>query len=293
MGVVVLAVLSLVQGQADADDGVDESTLVDALTIYDQGRWAISLFPWLGVSNLQSVVGAGAAAKLGIGADRGLAGEVSIIAAMGYAPSDWGIPDDSFNAQIEGRFTLGFGSTLHWANSPGFTPLRGHSLSYALHGFAATNGTTQLLGAVAYAWANERWLAELSFENDFLVFLGRDEFRTGALRLRVERRLGRWRVGAALRLLLWTGSTFGLPSLDRGEVYDLTGQLGADASHGILAVELSWELVRVSVGYDSDRLRRAVQDFLHDIIDDGRIPAVPRDERIYLSVSISPFASMY
>jgi hypothetical protein len=171
---------------------------------------------------------------------------------------------------------------------------RAHTLTYAFLGYLSTDGTSQLSGVIGYESAHRNGAVfALEFENDFLAFQRRDRFRTFALRTRYHRSGGGGVVGIGGSLILWTGTTEGLGYLNRGDTYDLSNQYGGSHSHGILALDLYRGPLRLSVGVDAESVRTAVQNNFHNLIDDGAIPALDRNARVYLNLSFNDLGPLY
>jgi len=206
----------------------------------------------------------------------------------------WGIPVSTVSGEGQIRFVLAFGRKTYRRTRPDLLPsLRAHTLSYYSSWYLTTDGTSQLSGGVSYnlAWAAN--VFDVIIENDFLAWRRRDEYRTGALSLRYRVVAGGRALGVGCTLLLWTGTTTGLGRLDRNEVYDLSAQRGGKYSHGVLSLDLLYDAWRLSLGYDSDRIRSAVQDRLHELIDDGRIPRVDRADRIFVQLGLFDLRHLY
>lgn len=229
-------------------------------------------------------------------AERGA--DVALMAGVGarYTARGLGIPGDWLETDAGMGLELSFGGE-RWTHDVHRGPehRRAHAVSYTLLGYASTDGTSQLSGALAYHGARAGGgVVSVVFENDFLALQRLDRFRTFALQARYQRpRADGTVVGAGTSLVLWTGTTEGLGLLHRGERYDLSGQYGGAYSHGILALDLYHGPLRLSLGYDAERIRTVVQNSFHYLIDDGYIPALDRSGRLYLQLSLNDLGPLY
>lgn len=206
----------------------------------------------------------------------------------------WGIPVSSFSGEGQMRVILAFGKKTTFPSRPDLAPsLRAHTLSYYLSAYATTDRTSQLSGGISYSATWGAGAIDFIFENDLIAFLGRDEYRTAAVALRYRLNYREHLLGIGATILLWTGTTTGLESLDRGEFYDMSGQYGANYSHGLLSLDLLYDSWRLSIGYDSDSIRTAVQGAIHDLINQGRIPAVDRADRFFIQLGLLDLRNLY
>lgn len=195
---------------------------------------------------------------------------------------------------LEQQFELGLSwGALFKAFSFRSENLRRHNLSYYFIGYYATDKTSQLSGGLKYKYHTDNIEINFVFENDFLAFLLRDEYRTFAAELNSIKQLKNNSFGVGTGIILWTGTTQGLGFLSKGQVYDMSRQYGGTFSSGIAYIKLYYNNMWFSMGYDSEGIRAFVQDSFHDLIDDGRIPSLNRKGRIYVQFSIWDFGSLY
>ena len=137
-------------------------------------------------------------------------------------------------------------------------------------------------------------ILNVTIENDALAFRGLDEFRTGAGSLDYLWERNNTLIGIGIGMLLWTGTTKGLPNLDFGQQYNMTGQFGSEYSHGILSLRLHYDAFMLEFGYDADSIRRGIQDTIHEWIDDGTIPAgTEARNRFFLSLRLNASDWLY
>lgn len=257
------------------------------------GPGTLAFGPELGFGQPVKKVGAGLSYTFGLDVFDDVELAVRPAASVSYRFDDWGIDESSVASSLQLRLTLGFGAPVGWGVHAVPVPRRQQNFSYYSHGYLSSNGTSQITGGFIYEWAGPRQSFQFVFENDMLGGTGFDEYRTGAGALRYRRLVagGVFTLGA--RATVWTASTGPGPRLDRGEFYDLTGKLGADNTHGIIAAEVGWEGFRFAIGWDSEDIRRALQDTIHDAINDGRIPPVGRPDRLFVSLELGGLMSEY
>ena len=220
-------------------------------------------------------VGATSRVPLGPGAlalRSGLEGEALV--------RDLGLPGASVGAQ--GVLELGYA----------FGPSLGHEAAYYLVSYLDSDGTSQLSGGVRYTHSRAEWSLGVQFENDALAHQLLDRFRTFALRVRVLRN-GPTPVGLGVRTVVWTGTTEGLGRLGRDEIYDLTGQLGGDVAHGVLALDAYAGGLTLSLGVDSEAVRSTLQNSFHYLIDDGQIPRLDRPPRPFVRLALNERGGLY
>lgn len=164
------------------------------------------------------------------------------------------------------------------------------AFSYYLLYYWSDDNTSQISGALGIHSRREKDITSFVFENDILGGRGRDEFRTIAFDINHSHRFTRRWIGFGTNLTLWTGTTNGLGSRNRNEIYDLTNQFGGRFSNGILSFKLNVDNIVFSIGYDSEHIRDFFQNNFHYIINDGKLPRLEnRDDRFFFSISILNF----
>ncbi|PAP78377.1 polymorphic toxin type 23 domain-containing protein [Rubrivirga marina] len=240
-------------------------------------------------------VAAGGSAPLPLGLER--AHDVSAQASLGAEAlvADLGLPGSSVGAEAALGLSYGFGprrayrgAELHRARP------RAHTLSYTLLLYLDTDHTSQLSGAVRYRFAGEASSFDVTFENDALAQQLLDRYRTFALRVRYVRHDADVLRGVGLRTVVWIGTTEGLGRLNRDETYDLSGQYGGAYAHGILAADLYWGDLTLSLGVDSEGIRSTLQNSFHYLIDDGQIPRLAgRRPRLVVRVALNEGDGLY
>ncbi|MEO0896825.1 MAG: polymorphic toxin type 23 domain-containing protein [Bacteroidota bacterium] len=209
--------------------------------------------------------------------------------------SNLGIPGASLSSINMASLRYSYGETPErFADSYYFRGFRKHTLGFYYLHYASTDKTNQFAGGIEYQRMFPTGILSIKMENDAFAFLGLDEFRTASFMADYRFIYKDKLVGVGMGLTLWTGTTKGLTNLDFGQVYDMTNQYGADYSHGILHLNLHYDLLTLSVGYDSERIRMLTQDTIHQWIDDGTIPGGRLSKnRIYLQLSIAAWDYLY
>lgn len=204
-----------------------------------------------------------------------------------------GLPGTSLGMVNKASFVYSFGEASRLFYELSRPNLRNRIEYYFIH-YASTDRTNQFSGGITYAHFIGRSILRFAMENDFMAFLGLDEFRTGGGSLDFQRVIKGKVYGIGLGAMLWTGSTKGLANLDFGQVYDMSNQFGADHSHGILFLNLRYGSTCLSLGYDSEPIRRGIQDNLHRVIDDGTIPGGSMSRnRIFIQLSLLDVEFLY
>ncbi|HEX6039852.1 polymorphic toxin type 23 domain-containing protein [Longimicrobium sp.] len=204
--------------------------------------------------------------------------------------TDLGIPGPRGTGMGAARARLSFGTAVPDAEA---VRTRRHTVEYGLIGYASTDRTSQWSGALGYTYAAGDRRYEVAVEDDFFALQFRDEYRTFAMRARVLRGSGAERRGAGAKLVFWTGTTTGLGFLGRDETYDLSRQHGGGFSHGILSADVYVGPVELSLGYDAEPIRATLQNGLHRLIDDGRIPALDRSPRVFVQLGWNGSITLY
>jgi hypothetical protein len=99
--------------------------------------------------------------------------------------------------------------------------------------------------------------------------------------------------GCAGGFKLWTGQTQGIPtSVDK--YFPLTGQYGSRHSNGILYLSGIRGRLKVSAGWDSEKVRDFIQNNYHRLRGIGIIaPLDDRESRFYLQLSLNAFSTLY
>ncbi|MEM0961652.1 MAG: polymorphic toxin type 23 domain-containing protein [Bacteroidota bacterium] len=264
-----------------------------SVSFVDGQRWSLGGALTATVGTHETDLGLRADARVWLLDRQPLAVGLRLRAAANGHVQDLGLDGASLGAVPSVELAAAFGPSVRAGSRGAVRSSRRHEVGYRLLGYLDTDGTSQLSGAIRYRRSTDAGVFEVTYENDSFAHLLRDEFRTAALRASIVRTDWETPAGLGLRLVLWTGTTSGLGRLTRDEVYDLSGQLGGDVSHGILAVDAIYGGLTLSVGVDSEAIRSAVQNTFHDLIDDGQIPALDRPARLVVRIALNEGASLY
>ncbi len=164
---------------------------------------------------------------------------------------------------------------------------RRHTIKYSYIVHLDNRKTSQVSGSLEYLFSTDHFSAGFLFEDDFFALQNRDAYRTGALETAV------WIDPSFLPFsfslfggtIIWTGPAVGNKSA--GEAYDLSSSRYGNYSSGILYAGVGVNTIRLSIGWDSENIRNAIQNSFHRAIDDGSIPMIPdREDRFFFNISI-------
>lgn len=205
----------------------------------------------------------------------------------------YGIPGASDTAQVHLRFTAGWGGVSPWKAAPMLPSGPGtHNLYYQWSHYFTTDGTEQHSGEFGYEWNTAGFRLYARFDNDYQGLGLTDEYRTAAGEVILYHALGTHAVGYGLGYRLWTGTT-GLDPMTRYDTYNMTGAYGAEYSHGILYAAAAFDGLRLEAGYDSEQIRDAIQNNLHWIINNARVPLLDRPSRFFMRFSLNWVCALY
>ena len=215
----------------------------------------------------------------------------SPFASAHYFERKLGISGTSTELRFGGEAIYSYGRKIN-SNTPfsNRNISRRWAFSYYLLYYWSDDNTSQISGALGIHSRREKDITSFVFENDILGGRGRDEFRTIAFDITHTHKFSKRWVGFGTNLTLWTGTTNGLGSRNRNEIYDLTNQFGGQFSNGVLSFKVTVDNVAFSIGYDSEHIRDFFQNNFHYLINDGKIPRLEdRDDRFFFSISLLNF----
>jgi Bacterial toxin 23 len=178
-----------------------------------------------------------------------------------------------------------------WTASPA---LRRHTIKFKYIAHLDNRKTSQVSGSLEYLLSSDHFSAGLLFEDDFFALQNRDAYRTGALEaaLWIDPPFLPFSFSLFGGTKIWTGPAIGNKSAE--EVYDLSSSRYGNYSAGILYIGAGVNTVRLSIGWDSEKIRNAIQNSFHRAIDDGAIPILPnREERFFFNITIGVMGSLY
>lgn len=168
-----------------------------------------------------------------------------------------------------------------------------HNFSYRYTWYISTDGTSQTTGRIAYELVGDRNKLKIQMDDDLFKWPIRDEWRTAAAEIEFLHALRSSVAGVSLGFMLWTGTTEGLQPVPGTNSLDLSGQYGGQYSNGIAFVSLIWGIARLSIGYDSEAIRDALQNTAHRIGNWYEIPRLDRPDRWYVEVSLGSMDSLF
>jgi hypothetical protein len=171
---------------------------------------------------------------------------------------------------------------------------RRHNIRFTYIVHLDNRSTSQASGSLQYLFSSDHFSAGLLFEDDFLALQNRDAYRTGALEaaLWIDPSFLPFSFSLFGGTKIWTGAATG--SKSAGEVYDLSSSRYGHYSTGILYIGAGVNTVRLSIGWDSEKIRNAIQNSFHRAINDGAIPVLPeREERLFFNITIGDAGSLY
>jgi hypothetical protein len=164
---------------------------------------------------------------------------------------------------------------------------RRHNVKFTYIVHLDNRKTSQASGSLEYLFSSDHFSAGFLFEDDFFALQNRDAFRTGALEtaLWIDPPFLPFSFSLFGGTKIWTGPAIGNKSAR--EVYDLSSSRYGNYSAGILYAGVGVNTVRLSIGWDSEKIRNVIQNSFHRAIDDGAIPMLPhREERLFFNISI-------
>jgi hypothetical protein len=224
-----------------------------------------------------------------------LSASVNIESSSRYDITCLSIPGSAYQVSFFIGPSIAFGK-----NTSGFSPWtaspahRRHSIKYTYIVHLDNKKTSQMSGNLEYLFASDHFSAGILFEDDFFALQNRDAYRTGALEaaLWIDPSLLPFSFSIFGGTKIWTGPAIGNKSAT--EVYDLSSSRYGDYSAGILYAGAGVNTVRLSIGWDSEKIRNAIQNSFHRIIDDGAIPVLPgREDRFFFNITIGAKGSLY
>ena len=211
-----------------------------------------------------------------------------------------GIPGYSLNAEGSIRYIYSFGKKnySYYLKQNSIFISKTHNISFAFNYYLTTDKTSQPSGTLYYEYLKEKSFFGIEFENDILVSFS-DKYRTGALELRYGRKLkktkkyqaNKW-ITFALGFIIWVGER----KIERWQLdreVDIPLFYGKEYSHGILYTSLKLNDIELSLGYDSEKIRNAIQNNFHFLIGDGKIPIINREERWLLQIKFYDMGTLY
>jgi hypothetical protein len=204
-----------------------------------------------------------------------------------YYEEYFGIPGRSAQAEAGGTLLFWWGKKSEFGNSKWMKacPSR-HSIHYRFCYYLSTDHTSQAYAEYQYELnvSNKRFLLRVG--NDDQTFIHTDRFRSAAVDLNLYVNKNDYLLGYAFGLKLWHGDSTKQLYLNRTQTYDFKPIYGGNYSLGLLYGSFTYNCFKISIGYDSDRIRTFFQNGMHTIMDNGMVPTVNRDDRVYIDFSL-------
>ncbi|MDX9780409.1 MAG: polymorphic toxin type 23 domain-containing protein [Candidatus Neomarinimicrobiota bacterium] len=222
---------------------------------------------------------------LGIGAELDVNGSAYL--------SNFGLPGPSGVLETGGTLRIGWGKASEFGESPWLRPgPYRHAFASRYSYYFATDGTTQ-------PYADFRY--ELNISNKYFIFrMGndgyaavRDGFRSAAGDITVYINKTDDLFGFSTGFKLWHGDYSEQCYLSRGQIYDFSHIAGKDHTLGLIYASFSCNRFEISLGCDSDRIRVFLQNTVHTIQNNGRVPAVDRADKIFIELSLCGNSGQY
>lgn len=199
----------------------------------------------------------------------------------------FGLPGRLASVETGGRLSFGWGKSSNFGKSKWIrvSPYR-HSIHYRCNYYFSTDQTSQIYAEYQY----ELNISNISFilreGNDDQAFTHTDKFRSAAVDLNLYINKTNYLLGYAFGIKLWHGDYTEQLYLNHNQTYDFNNIVGGEYTLGLLYGSLTFNCFKISIGYDSDRIRTFFQNKIHKIVNNGMVPDVKRDNRIYFDLSI-------
>lgn len=194
----------------------------------------------------------------------------------------YGFEGESIQLNIGTNISLTFGDKRLLKTNPWIIREQSlHTLRYYLSYFLSSDNTSQAYVAMEYKLSLNNSSLKLHAGNDDCIFfqIRGDKFRTTKGLLEYLYFTHKSLYGISLSFNIWTGNTSPLVKPDG---------FGGEYSHGILALSLIYNSMKVSIGYDSEGIRDTIQNEWHKLRNLQTVPLVDRRELFYIQLSFYP-----
>jgi len=211
-----------------------------------------------------------------------------------YYEEYFGIPGRSLSAETGSTLLIGWGKKTEFGNSKWMrvSPYR-HSIHYRFSYYLTTDQTSQAYAEYQYELnvSNKSFLLRVG--NDDETFIRTDRFRSAAVDFNVYVNKSECLLGYSFGLKLWHGDYTKQLYLNKTQTYDFEHIFGGEYSLGLLYGSFVYNCFKFSIGYDSDRIRTFFQNGMHKIMNNGMVPRVRRDDRVYIELSLFGNSGQY
>lgn len=193
-------------------------------------------------------------------------------------------------------YSIGESNDL-FASFPGIVGIGRHTISFGYNGFLTTDSTSQIVGQIDYSYIKNSSAFVFNYMNDTIFVYPSDKYRTAAVKLSYYRKLKNNLIGFSAGFTLWAGERkfdlidiwnngdTNIPAeVSRGETVTLYN--GKEYATDIVYGSISFNNLSLSVGYDSELFKELIHNNIHYLIDDGNLPEVDREPRIFIEFRI-------
>lgn len=212
--------------------------------------------------------------------------QLGMDASCGSFLKNLGIPGGSLLGRMSFRVGYGFGGkarAFSLDETAGETSK--YNLNYCYLVYMTTDGTSQLAGLVGCSFYARGHRVGITYENDWYGFQFRDQYRTAAVEISWLKSIGPRAGGLYGGFKLWTGETQNISNhLDKA--FPVDSAFGSAWSHGIVYTAFRFGLVRLALGWDSEKVRDIVQNTYHHVRGIGKILPLKRENKMYVQVTV-------
>lgn len=211
---------------------------------------------------------------------------------------DFGIPGESnvLEGHLKFLYSIGEENKFYY-KYPEIMGHGRHTISIGYNGFLTTDSTSQVVGQIDYTYANDRFINVFNYMNDTIFIYPSDKYRTAAVKFTHYRELknnligfsGGFSIWAGERKFdledIWNGGDINIPDeVKRGETVTLYH--GKEYATNIVYGAISFNNISLSLGWDSELFKKGIHNSIHYLINDGNLPSVDREDRIFLELKI-------
>lgn len=211
---------------------------------------------------------------------------------------DFGIPGstDIFESHVKFLYSVGKNNDLY-SKYPSISAIGRHTFSIGYNGFLTTDTTSQVVGQIDYTYAKNNAAFIFNYMNDTIFVYPSDKYRTAAVKMSYYKEISGNLWGLSAGFLIWAGERkfdlisiwnngdINIPSeVSRGETVTLYN--GKEYATNIVFASISFNNLSLSVGYDSELFKKMIHNNIHYLIDDGNLPSIDREDRIFIEFKI-------
>lgn len=219
---------------------------------------------------------------------------------LGYKhyKEDFGIPgsSDIFESHIKILYSIGEANILY-SKYPGIFGIGRHTFSFGYNGFLTSDSTSQVVGQIDYTFAKNNFAVVFNYMNDTIFVYPSDKYRTAAIKLTFYRQVKENLIGFSSGFYIWAGERkFNLVDIwnngnikipkevSRGETVTLYN--AKEYATNIVYGSISFNNISLSIGYDSEKFKKLIHNNIHYLIDDGNIPSVEKEDKLFIEFRI-------